>query len=391
MRKVSADLIYVGNGEILENKVLVFQDEKLIQIINADETEGVEHFSGALCPGFINTHCHLELSHMKGKIATGTGLIPFIGSVVKFRDFPQEEIDEAIRLADQEMYDNGIVAVGDISNKADTASTKSSSQIDYYTFLEMFDFHQAHLLQPTIEQYKTAFENQSDEGNNRKNYVPHAPYSVSPDLFDYINAQLNEEQCTISIHNQETFAENQMFLEGKGDLFEFYKGFGFSMDHFKSIGKTAMHYNITKMNPEHKSLFVHNTMTTSADIEAANQWSENVFWATCANANLYIENRLPNYQIFIDADAKMTIGTDSLSSNWQLSVLEEMKTIKKYKSFINTGLLIQWATLNGAEALGYDDRLGSLQVGKTPGLVQLSGDIIEDHIDLHSAKATRII
>ena len=328
---------------------------------------------------------------MKGKIPTGTGLIPFIGSVVKFRDFPQEEIDEAIRIADLEMYNNGIVAVGDISNKADTAPTKSTSKIDYYTFLEMFDFHQAHLLQPTIEQYKSAFENQSDVGNNRKTYVPHAPYSVSPALFDYINNQLGSAQSTVSIHNQETFAENQMFLEGKGDLFDFYKGFGFTMDHFESINKTAIHYNISKMNPSHRSLFVHNTMTTKEDIQAADQWSNNVYWATCANANLYIENRLPNYQAFIDEKAKMTIGTDSLSSNWQLSVLEELKTIKKYKSFIDTGLLIQWATFNGAEALGYQDRLGSFELGKMPGVVHLSGDIIADHIDLQLAKATRII
>jgi cytosine/adenosine deaminase-related metal-dependent hydrolase len=131
------------------------------------------------------------------------------------------------------------------------------------------------------------------------------------------------------------------------------------------------------MNPKCRSLFVHNTLTTKVDIEAAQTWSENVFWATCPNANLYIENRLPNYQNFIDTNARMTIGTDSLTSNWQLSILEEMKAIAKYQSYVSFETMLRWATLNGAEALGFENTLGSIEKGKTPGLnlLNLSDDL----------------
>ncbi|HQV66448.1 MAG TPA: amidohydrolase family protein, partial [Saprospiraceae bacterium] len=112
-----------------------------------------------------------------------------------------------------------------------------------------------------------------------------------------------------------------------------------------------------------------------------------IFWATCPNANLYIENKLPDYQIFRDADAKVTIGTDSLTSNWQLSIWEEIKTIRKYQSYIPLEELLTWATINGAEALSYEDRLGSFEVGKTPGILHISGDI--DQMD--HTKITRLI
>ena len=128
-------------------------------------------------------------------------------------------------------------------------------------------------------------------------------------------------------------------------------------------------------------------MTTAAEIVAAQQWSDRVFWATCPNANLYIENRLPNYRHFIDANAKMTIGTDSLTSNWQLSVLEEMKTISKYQSFVTTELLLRWATLNGAEALGFEADLGSLEVGKTPGLNLLT--LLSDNLEITEKTTVR--
>ena len=128
------------------------------------------------------------------------------------------------------------------------------------------------------------------------------------------------------------------------------------------------------MDSNQKTLFVHNTLTSEADIQTAQSWSDKVYWATCPNANLYIENRLPNYQNFLNTNAKLTIGTDSLTSNWQLSVLEEMKTIARFQSYIPFETLLKWATLNGAEALGFDDKLGSLEVGKQPGILLLNLD-----------------
>jgi cytosine/adenosine deaminase-related metal-dependent hydrolase len=143
------------------------------------------------------------------------------------------------------------------------------------------------------------------------------------------------------------------------------------------------------MNPANRSIFVHNTLSSRADIKAAQAWSPNTFWATCPNANLYIENRLPDYSAFIDTQARVTIGTDSLTSNWQLSILEEMKTIARYQSYVPFHTLLRWATLNGAEALGFEDTLGSLEVGKTPGIVLIQG-ISPDWKMRNEASARRV-
>jgi cytosine/adenosine deaminase-related metal-dependent hydrolase len=104
---------------------------------------------------------------------------------------------------------------------------------------------------------------------------------------------------------------------------------------------------------------------------------------------LYIENRLPNYQHFLDTNAKVTIGTDSLTSNWQLSILEEMKTIARFQSYVPFTTLLRWATLNGAEALGFDDVLGSIEVGKRPGLLLLN--LGEDEQLVQETRVQRIV
>lgn len=379
MHKIAAEYIFPVSQAPIKNGVLVLDDEgKILEVSQKEDHDpaSVEDHLGVLVPGFVNTHCHLELSHMKGKVNTGTGLIPFIKDVVTYRDFPMEVILEAIKQGDREMRKEGIVAVGDISNKADTAGIKENSDIKYYTFVEMFDFLQDSQAESTYERYKAVFESQSSNNGNKLSFVPHAPYTVSKELFRIIREQNNNDR-TVSIHNQETPHEDNLFLNKKGDFIEFYGGFGMSLDDFNASGKTAIHYAMQNMNPECRTLFVHNTMTSDADIKAAQNWSKKVYWSTCANANLYIENRMPDYQAFIDNNAKMTIGTDSLTSNWRLSILDEMRTISKYQSYVDFETLLKWATLNGAEALGFENELGSFDVGKKPGvnLLNLNSDL----------------
>lgn len=396
MKKLTADYIFPVNSAPIRNGVVVLDDHgKILALDNRENHDpaSLEVHRGVIVPGFVNAHCHLELSHMKGVAQTGTGLLPFLHTVVNFRDVSQKQIDEAIERADQEMYEAGIVAVGDISNKADTAAVKNRSKIRYYTFVEMFDFLKDDWAQKIFDGYYEVFKQQANGNGNRKSCVPHAPYTVSSKLFQLIN-QANQPAAgspqpavTVSIHNQETIHEDEFFLKKTGDFIEFYKEFNITVDEFQPTGRPSIYYALERMDPRHRTLFVHNTMTQPEEISAAHEWSTqspihqftnspNIYWATCPNANLYIENRLPNYRHFLDTGAKVCIGTDSLTSNWQLSVLEEMKTISRYQSYVDFETLLRWATLNGAEALGFSADLGSIEVGKAPGLNLL--DLEED-------------
>ena len=378
MRKFSAPLIYPIASAPIENSVIITDDKgKLLAIDSLDNHDKttVQFSEGALVPGFVNTHCHLELSHMKGLVNTGTTLIPFITNVVRRRQAEAEVIAQAIAQAEQDMYDGGIVAVGDISNTTDTFATKAKGRLRYYTFVEMFDFLQEEQAQATYDRYYSVYEQIQLAAGSEAACVPHAPYSVSKRLFELINTT-NAKQSklkTISVHNQETQPEQDLFKDKTGGFLPFYGGFGVSLDAFEASGQTAIHYLLQNMDAAQRTLFVHNTLTSTEDIKAAQAWGgDKVFWATCPNANLYIENRLPDYSRFIDTNACVTIGTDSLTSNWQLSILDELKTIQRYQSYVPLDTLLRWATLNGATALGFEQDLGSFEVGKTPGVLQLT-------------------
>jgi len=374
VRKITADWVYpIAAPPIAQGVVITDEQGKILAVESREQHDpaSLEVHSGWLIPGFVNTHCHLELSHLKGKVDTGTGLIPFITGVVTQRGASAEVIQAAITAAEQEMLAGGIVAVGDISNAPDTFATKAEGRLRYYTFLEMFDFLQEAGADATFDKGLAVYEQLSLADGAARSYVPHAPYTVSPALFRRIREANAAAGITVSIHNQETPPENRLFLEKTGDFLDFYRRFGISLDAFEATGQTAIFYALRHLNPANRTLFVHNTLSARDDVQAAQAWSPHVYWATCPNANLYIENRLPNYRIFLEENARVTIGTDSLTSNWQLSVLEELKTIARYQSYVPTAMLLRWATLHGAQALGFEDSLGSLEAGKTPGILLL--------------------
>ncbi len=376
MPSYTADYVYPIAAPPIENGVVTFDDTGRITAVqdpaSADYTAPAsppQKLDGILIPGFVNAHCHLELSHLQGKSQTGKTLLPFLVDVVTLREVPQKEIDAAIREQDRLMWENGIQAVGDICNKADTAATKRESPIRYYSFVEMFDFLRADRADASYDMYLPAYEAQPEP----KRAVPHAPYTVSEPLYAKINA-LNPAGGTVSLHNQETAAEDELFLTGGGPFRTFFAGFGSDLAHFRAPGTPSIYHALNHMDPRQRTLFVHNTLTRPEAIAAAQAWGEKgVYWVTCPNANLYIENRLPRYDAFVSADAKVCIGTDSLTSNWQLSVLEELKTIHRFQSYLPFAELLRWATLNGAEALQFDGDLGSLEPGKQPGLLLLGG------------------
>ncbi|HEY5391200.1 MAG TPA: amidohydrolase family protein, partial [Hanamia sp.] len=119
-------------------------------------------------------------------------------------------------------------------------------------------------------------------------------------------------------------------------------------------------------------ILVHNTFTKQEDLDFINHTKNKkqlVSFCLCPNANIYIENTLPPVDLFIKNDVNIILGTDSLASNHQLSILEEIKTIAKNYPEIKTETFLKWATINGAKALQMNKDLGSFEKVKKPGVV----------------------
>ncbi|MCW8896483.1 MAG: amidohydrolase family protein [Flavobacteriales bacterium] len=375
MHKITADYIFTGNAEPIKNGIILIKnDGTIVDVINPKNStinfDDVKKYEGVICPGFINTHCHLELSYLKNKITQKTTLPGFVKELVQKRNnFSEEERQIAINKAEQEMIKNGIVAVGDIANGNSTFQLKAKQNIYYHTFLEVFEI--------ADELAKSAFnkvaELKATYFNNKQiSIVPHAPYSVSKSLIKLI---ANQKDVLLSIHNQETESEKPFFKEKSGKLYEQMATFNPKVATWGNKKDGSLAHYLPYFKNTASLLLVHNTYTTKDDIAYAKQQNISIYWCFCPKANLYIENTLPDFTLFENENC--TIGTDSLASNDTLSVLEELKVITE-NSNISLEKLIQWATYNGAKYLNINKQFGSIAKEKKPGINLLTNINLEE-------------
>ncbi|CAL1521408.1 amidohydrolase family protein [Chitinophaga sp. MM2321] len=364
----------IFNGERLlgPGKVLIIDENGVVAGIVAEEEAGadVSELDGILCPGFINAHCHLELSHMKGVIPEKTGLPAFLTQVMQARNTNIDGQSAAIAVAAQAMWESGIAAVGDICNSTATLPQKQQHGLYYHSFIECMGFVDAGAnARYTYSMDILAAFRAINGPLHNSSIVPHAPYSVSKPLFSLLAG--TPGNAPVSIHNQECMAENELYTSKTGDFLDFYHHFGMDISAFKAPGSNSLEAYLPVFS-QNKILLVHNTYTTGQDIAFALQQPVETWWCLCPQANLYIENRLPDIQLFRQFNCNITLGTDSLASNHQLSVWEEIKTIRAHYPDIPLEEILQWATSNGAKALGINDKYGSFRTGTKPGVVLIN-------------------
>lgn len=369
-RKLKADYLFNGETLLSNNNVLITdQVGKIINIIDAkDADEGIEIFDGIISPGFINAHCHIELSHLKNLIPEKTGLIDFVFRIVSEKHFADDKISVAIENAENEMLQNGIIAVGDICNNYLSAAQKVKENLHYYNFIETSGW----LPQAAGIRFQKSKSIYDDFRKNslKASIVPHAPYSVSENLWKEMIPYFPGK--TVTIHNQESPDEDLFFMEGKGDFTKMYKMMNIDNSFYKAKKIRSIESYFENFSSTASVILVHNTFTKQEDmdfIKKHKNQNQLVSFCLCPNANLYIENTLPSVNLFLRNDINIILGTDSLASNHQLNILEEIKTILNFFPEIKTETLLKWATLNGAKALQMENELGSFETGKNPGVI----------------------
>jgi cytosine/adenosine deaminase-related metal-dependent hydrolase len=310
--------------------------------------------------------------------------VDFLLAVIKERaasDKPQaasrEQITAAIAQAEEDMLHNGIVAVGDICNTAHTIPQKKEGRLFYHNFIEAIGFAD----EGADKRFAASLEvfNEFAEAYNlpveANSIAPHAPYSVGSRLFGLIaNFPGNH---VLTIHNQEDGMENEFYHDGKGDLTRLYKALGIDTSFFRGTGKRSLESFLPHFYRNQNLILVHNVATGEEDLRFALDWQKkdgaNLFFCLCPNANMYISGQLPDLELLIKNDCRIVVGTDSLASNHQLSVLEELKTLQSRFPALSATTLLRWATYNGAQALQLDSVLGEFSPGRQPGVL-----LIED-------------
>lgn len=380
MKRYSAQYIFTNAGPPLKRGIITADAEGIIS--NIEDTGGdlhengsVEFHNGIIIPGFVNCHCHLELSHLKGIIPEKSGLAGFLKYIRTSRDINPGNTLSPAESADSAIYSDGTVLCADICNSDSTFGIKKRSRIKYISLLEIFGIDPAKALH-RFNEIKQVSEIAEEMGIPYY-LVPHSVYSLSLSLFSILLAATGSNKIT-SMHFMETDSEKIFLKSHEGAIMDSYKESGLYTGSLETVKDhaSAVLDNITSSG---NLILVHNTCIDQATVEEVSKRG-NLYWCLCPNSNLFIEDKLPPLNLLIEKDCRIVIGTDSLASNKFISILEEIKTLQFFFPELSLEELIKWATLNGAKALGEESSFGTIEKGKKPGLL-----LLQD-IDLHKMK-----
>jgi aminodeoxyfutalosine deaminase len=275
---------------------------------------------------FLNAHCHLELSYLRGKIPPGLPFVEWLGHLFKLRrETPLEEQRQAAREAVKELKNSSTSVVFDIQSSALSEAPLRQSSLGCLYFHEIIRFDPR--LGP--ETVNLALAKQHQHGplpaNQHHGLSPHAPYTVTePLLRSAKSASLTHNQW-LCIHAAETTEETEFVEKGSGDLRDW-------LDPFLPPKWTA-----PAMRPlawldtcdclTEKTLLVHCNDLNESDIQLIKARKCSV--VVCPGSHVYFHRREFPLKKLYDNGIPVYIGTDSLASNESLDMEREIKLAKE--------------------------------------------------------------
>jgi cytosine/adenosine deaminase-related metal-dependent hydrolase len=361
MRHYAANYIFTGE-ELIKNSYISVDKSGTISYIGKENEGQIERpfmifYNGIICPGFVNAHCHLELSDFVKSDEEGKGLTYFIRSIIAKRNHQNDE--NKLKTADILMFERGVNLVGDIVNTDKTVKIKTNSKICYHSFIELSGIKNI----DSKKKISFAEELSAEFSKNRlaNSIVPHALYSISPDLFKY-TAQSCESKLT-SLHFLESDEEADFFSGVKNPIYSFMQGIN---SDYKPLATdlVELYSLLLEFKNSTSTILVHNTLADSERIPSRS----NFYLCLCPSSNLYLHKKLPSEKLVYANKDRLVVGTDSLASTNRLDIIQELKLLDSNYQQLSMLELLKIATSNGADALK-NNNYGRFLIGNTPGVV----------------------
>jgi cytosine/adenosine deaminase-related metal-dependent hydrolase len=318
-----------------------------------------------LLPGLINSHTHLELSQLKGRINYKGSFSRWIEDLIEERSaWNYMDYVNSVSLGIKELIQSGTTTVGDV--------TLSGASWDILKAMGLRARIYHEVIGPRTCEAEEIFSTLKDKLLNFKSkrlinngISPHAPYSVSKKLMKLILEFSRENKIPLMIHLAESYEEVEFFDSGMGRLYEFLKTRNsvdkdwippkttptkyLSETEIFSVATTVVHFNF--FTEEDKSILL----------------KANSSIVYCPKSHLYFKRKEYPIKSLIEHGLNISIGTDSLASNVSLNMLKEMKVLREMG--LDSETILKLSTINGAKALKMEHLVGSVEIGKYADLI----------------------
>jgi cytosine/adenosine deaminase-related metal-dependent hydrolase len=329
----------------------------------------------ALLPGLVNAHTHLELSWLRDRVPPANAFTSWVKQLIIARAGTVEHADdpvvlEAAAAAAREALETGTVAIGDISNSLASVSVLAAAGLHAVVFHELLGFKETSgaLIERTAVNRAAARDRAG--ARVRLSLAPHAPYSVSPELFRAVREAVSASaEPRTSVHVGESPEEMELLATGTGEWARMLRWIGAWREDWIPPASGPVEYLDGLGVIDDRTLVVHGVQLSDASLGLLRERGATL--VTCPRSNQWVGVGVPPVERFYRAGVPVAVGTDSLASVADLNLFEELKVMRWVGPAVPARCLLESATLVGARALGLQGELGSLTPGKRADVVQV--------------------
>lgn len=364
--RITARWVFPVDGPPIERGVIEMTDG-LIADVSAlrgqPDANTVDLGNAAIIPGLVNAHAHLEFADLSEPIQPPAPFAAWIRSLMAFRRERTQPLAELIPRGMNESASGAVSLVGDIVTGNWSPAGLGADGPHIVAFRELIGLlpERADEQLEIARQHITACRESVDLNRVTPAVSPHAPYSVSPELFHKSVELADHENVPLCVHLAETRAELQLLRDGTGELFDMLSSFGVWQDGIIPRGSTPLDY-LQPLAKLESALVAHGNYLSPEEISFLGE-HPNVAVVFCPRTHHFFGHTDHPWRRLMDGGATICLGTDGRCSNPDYSLWSELQFLDRQTRGRCRPELLELATVNGAKALGQNRIAGTL----TPG------------------------
>lgn len=356
-----------GVIRIQDDKIIALGDLSLLNQGPKDEPI-VDLSDLILLPGFVNAHCHLELTVLGPLNVPPTEKTPqndFVNwikvLVQKKNQLTEEQIINGIRQGIQALLQSGVTALGDHVSFNMPWMEVLNSPLRGRIFGEILGIvpEVCEDIYNHFKQIKVDF--QKKESRFTLHLSPHSVHAVHPNTLKKV---LLEEAAPLSCHLAESQSEVDYFKSRGGAMMDLIQSRGIAAPH---SGDSGLSFLAEQDLPVSKLMIVHGNYLSESDLQLIVE--NNLSIVHCPGSHHFFQHQEFPLQKYRDKGINIALGTDSISSNDDLNFLNELKLVREKHKNLTPSHLLELATLGGAKALRLEAEIGSLRSGKKADII----------------------
>lgn len=363
---LKARYVLASPDKVIDNGAVVINGDRInstasFEALNEDQkSEVIDFGNAAILPGLVNAHVHLELTNLHGLIIADKSLISWIERLIRAKSgWKKPDYISAIENGIQQSLESGTTTVADITNSGYSIDVLRNSSIRKLVFAEIISFDSSKAAS-SIEMAMARFKDINQDALSGYGISPHAPYTVSFELYKECARIANLPLCT---HIAETLEEIDFLTKGNGPFVDLLKKFRMLRDSWKPHGLRPVKYLEETGILRNSPLLIHCNYISDDEISLIQRVGSNVVF--CPRSHRYFGHHHKDHPFrkLLDKGINVAIGTDSLASNDSLSMLDEMKFIYNNVPDISPDTIVSMGTTNGASALFPGGKIGRIAAG----------------------------